>query len=70
MRLSDCSKDELTILVALVALTQQLPAAPEKYTRAIGEIRSKYFGIPGRQRAMPSAGFVDSHEARVTSRWQ
>lgn len=70
MQLSDCDKDEVTTLVALVALAQQLPGDLIQYSRAIGEIREKYFNVPGAQRYVTPAGFVSHRDTRVTPRWR
>lgn len=41
--LDECSPDEATILVAILALAMQLPQDMVRYTRAFGEVRSRYF---------------------------
>lgn len=70
MQLSDCDKNEAATLVALVALAQQLPGELTKYSQAIGEIREKYFNVPGAQRYVTPAGFVSVRDTRVTPRWR
>ena len=48
--LDDCSVSETTILTAILALAMELPQDLVKYTRAFGEVRSRYFGQESKRR--------------------
>jgi hypothetical protein len=50
VRADQCSDEEKDILRQIIALGQRLPGPLTQYTQALGEIREKEFGIPGRKR--------------------
>jgi hypothetical protein len=50
VRLDQCSTEEQDILREIIALAQRLPGRLTNYTQALGQIREKELGIPGRRR--------------------
>jgi hypothetical protein len=66
MRLDDCNPEEVTILVAIVALSNNLPGDFRLYSQAIGEIRRKHFRKPGRTLGNIPKGYATAKRVRVS----
>ena len=68
-QLEKISDAEAFILTAIIALALELPGDLVQYAEALGELRRKYFKIPGRTRGENLKGFIDGHQVRPREPW-